>query len=98
MLQKITMTDPAGTLGAHAGRRRIAAGHFPKALERNLLKVSTIIRYLCWTPLLVKSTVAHPISMKPAFQGVGSVSGGAVQCNDEVKFDSAFRNLHSAIR
>ena len=39
MLQKLTMTDPAGTLGALAGSRRIAAGHFPKALERNLLKV-----------------------------------------------------------
>jgi len=39
MLQKITMTNPAGTLGAHAGSRRIAAGQFPKALERNLLKV-----------------------------------------------------------
>jgi len=39
MSQEITMTDPAGTLGAHAGSRRIAAGQFPKALERNLLKV-----------------------------------------------------------
>jgi hypothetical protein len=33
------MTDPGGTLGALAGSRRNAAGHFPKALERNLLKV-----------------------------------------------------------
>jgi len=64
MLQKITMTDPAGTL--------------EKALERNLLKVEHGHRYLCWTSLLVKSTVTHPISMKPAFQGVGSVPGGAV--------------------
>jgi len=65
------MTDPAGTL--------------EKALERNLL-LSTTIRYLCRTSLLVKSTVTHPISTKPAFQGVRSVSGGAVQCNDEVNY------------
>jgi PleD family two-component response regulator len=32
----------------------------------------------------VKSTVTHPILTKPAFQGVGSVLGGAVQCGDEV--------------
>ncbi len=33
------MKDPPGTLGAHAGSRRIAAGHFPKALGRNLWNV-----------------------------------------------------------
>ena len=68
------MTDPAGTL--------------EKALERNLLNVehdrplSRLRRD--WTSLLVKSTVAHPISTKPAFQGVGSVPGGVVQCTDEI--------------
>jgi predicted GIY-YIG superfamily endonuclease len=34
-----------------------------------------IAHYLCWTTFLVKSSVAHPISTKPAFQGVGSVPG-----------------------
>jgi hypothetical protein len=68
MLQKITKTGPAGTLGANAGSRRIAAGHFPKALERNH----------------AVGGITHPISTKPAFQGVGSVLGGPVQRNDKV--------------
>jgi len=34
-------------------------------------------RYVCWTSLLVNSTVTHPIPRKPVFQGVGSVPAGA---------------------
>jgi len=82
------MTDLAGTLGAYAGSRRIAAGHFPKALERNLLNVkhdySLSRLWRDWTSPLVKSSVTHPNTIKPAFQGVGSVPGGSAQCNDEV--------------
>ena len=70
----MTMTDPAGTL--------------EKVLERNLLNVEhdrPLSRlWRDWTSLLVKSTLAHPISTKPAFQGVGSVPGGSVQCNHVV--------------
>ncbi len=36
------MRDPVGTLGAQAGSRRVAAGRFPKALERDLLNVEHI--------------------------------------------------------
>jgi hypothetical protein len=32
----------------------------------------------------VKSSVTYSIPIKPAFQGVGSVPAGAVQCNDKV--------------
>jgi len=45
---------------------------------------STAVHCLCWTSLLVQSRVAHPISIKPAFQGVGSVPGESAECNDQV--------------
>ena len=46
--------------------------------------LSTAVRYLCWTSHLVKSSMTHPIPIKPAFQGVGSVPGGSAQCNCKV--------------
>ena len=73
MLQKIAMTDPAGTL--------------EKALERNLLKVEHD-RPLPLLDLTFGEVHGYPSNLNPAvggtFQGVGSVLGGAVQCNDEV--------------
>jgi len=37
----------------------------------------TTMPCLCWTSLLVKSSFIHAMSIKPAFQGVGSVPGGS---------------------
>ena len=72
MLQKITMTDSAGTL--------------EKTLERNLLKVDHN-RPLPLLDLTFGEVYGYPSTLNPAeggtFQGLGSVLAGAVQCNDE---------------
>jgi hypothetical protein len=83
------MSDPAGTLGGTGSSSPKRVTDFPKALERNIFNVkhdrplSRLRRD--WTSFLVKSSMIHPNPAKPAFQGVGSVLGGSVQCNDEVK-------------
>ncbi len=46
---------------------------------------STPFRKRCWTSLLVRSSVTHPMSTKPALQGFGSVPGESAQSKWEVK-------------
>jgi len=76
MLQKIAITDSTGTL--------------EKALERNLLKVKhdrPMVPPAAGLDLTLGEVLGHPSHSNPApggtFQGVGSVSGGSAQCNDE---------------
>jgi hypothetical protein len=41
----------------------------PKALERYLWVLSTIVGHPFWTSFLVKSSASYFMTMKPAFQG-----------------------------
>jgi len=62
-----------------------STGTLEKALERNLFEVrhDRLLPLLDFT--LVTCSVTRTMSIKPAFQGVGSVPGGSAQCTDEVK-------------
>jgi hypothetical protein len=80
--QKIGLTGLPGTLEkaldlpllALRLQRRQAA---PAKAGRNPFDVKHDRLFHCRTALLMKSSVPHPISTKPAFQDKGSVPGGS---------------------
>ena len=57
--------------------RTDSAGTLEKPCSGTFRMRSSMVYRLCWTSLLVRSSITHSILAKPALQGFGSVPGGS---------------------
>jgi hypothetical protein len=81
---RFTLQDIYVTLPLQNKPKQTWRGHWKNLVAGTFRMQSTPFHKLCWTSPLVRSSITHSLSTKPALQGFGSVPGGSVYATTRV--------------